>query len=59
MRRHEVKAADTAGVKDDPVSGWAIAGGAGVIVTFGLYYGGRALLSLLVRSSKHADHGRG
>ncbi|MEU8387338.1 RHS repeat-associated core domain-containing protein [Micromonospora sp. NPDC048843] len=32
--RHITKAQDT-GVKDDPVSGWAIAGGIGLVVAFG------------------------
>ncbi|GIF18173.1 RHS repeat-associated protein [Actinoplanes tereljensis] len=34
-KRHVTKAADTVGVKDDPVSGWAIAGGIGVATAAG------------------------
>jgi hypothetical protein len=38
MEMHRVKRADTVGVKDDPVIGWAIAGGIGLGVAFGGWY---------------------
>jgi len=38
METHRLKRGDTVGVKDDPVSGWAIAGGIGLGVAFGGWY---------------------